>query len=53
MLFVNLNAGIGPHQAALADALYEILGDNYVFIEFGRKQLQYGTFRDMGKGGLL
>ena len=51
MLFVNLNQAIGTHQVALADALYSILGENYVFIEFGRKQAgQFGSFKDMTKG---
>ena len=51
MLFVNLNAGIGTHQAALADALYEELGENFVFIEFGRKgSFQKGSFKGMSKG---
>lgn len=51
MLFVNLNQGIGPHQAALADALYRILGKDYVFIEFGRKgNGQTGSFKNMSKG---
>ena len=35
MLFVNLNAGMGVHQIALADAMYSCLGDNFKFIEFG------------------
>lgn len=50
MLFVNLNAGIGAHQAALADALYGVLGDNYVFIEFAKDQIQYGSYKDSGLG---
>lgn len=51
MLFVNLNQGIGPHQAALADALYRVLGKDYVFIEFGRKgNGQVGSFKNMSKG---
>ena len=51
MLFVNLNQGIGAHQAALADALYRVLGQDYVFIEFGRKgQGQYGSFKESTKG---
>lgn len=51
MIFVNLNQGIGPHQAALADALYHLLGKDYVFIEFGRKgQGQYGSFKGSSKG---
>lgn len=51
MLFVNLNQGIGAHQAALADALYRVLGQDYVFIEFGRKgQGQYGSFKGSSKG---
>ena len=51
MLFVNLNQGIGPHQAALADALYRVLGKDYVFIEFGRKgNGQTGSFKNMSKG---
>lgn len=35
MLFVNLNAGMGVHQIALADAMYSCLGDNFKFVEFG------------------
>lgn len=50
MLFVNLNAGIGKHQAALADAMYRLLGDQFVFIEFGSKGRQYGDFKDDTKG---
>lgn len=51
MLFVNLNAGIGKHQVALADAMYDVLGKDFVFIEFGRYQgYQYGTFKDDTKG---
>lgn len=50
MLFVNLNQGIGAHQAALADALYRVLGQDYVFIEFGRKgNGQTGSFKNMSK----
>lgn len=44
MLFVNLNSGIGAHQCALADELYKILGENYIFIEFGRKKSQFGSY---------
>lgn len=51
MIFVNLNAQIHGHQAALADALYSILGDNYYFIEFGQKaDGQYGSFSGSSKG---
>lgn len=51
MLFVNLNSGIGKHQVALADAMYDVLGDNFVFIEFGQNQgHQYGSFKDDTKG---
>ena len=51
MLFVNLNASIGLHQAALADALYRVLGKDYVFIEFGRiKHGQHGGCRMTSKG---
>ena len=51
MLFVNLNQGIGPHQAALADALHRVLGKDYVFIEFGRKgNGQTGSYKNMSKG---
>lgn len=51
MLFVNLNAGIGLHQVALADALYGVLGKNYVFIEFGRKGSgQFGSYKNSSKG---
>lgn len=51
MLFVNLNSGIGKHQVALADAMYDVLGDNFVFIEFGSHQgHQYGSFKDDTKG---
>lgn len=51
MLYVRLNQGIGPHQAALADALYDILGKDFVFVEFGRKrQFQRGSFKGMSQG---
>ncbi|MCR4903434.1 MAG: glycosyltransferase [Butyrivibrio sp.] len=51
MLFVNLNQGMGLHQAALADALYNILGKDFVFIEFGQKKNgQYGSFKNSSKG---
>lgn len=51
MLFINLNASIGLHQAALADALYRVLGKDYVFIEFGRiKHGQHGGCRMTSKG---
>lgn len=51
MLFVRLNQGIGPHQAALADAMYNLLGDNFVFIEFGReRQFQTGSYTGMSQG---
>lgn len=51
MLFVNLNAGISKHQVALADAMYEVLGDSFVFLEFGRgDDFQYGSFKDDSKG---
>ena len=51
MLFVTLNAGMGLHQAALADALYQLLGDDFVFIEFGRhNKSQYGSFKGASKG---
>jgi len=50
MLFVNLNAEIGKHQAALADAMYKLLGENFVFIEFGSKGRQNGDFKDDTKG---
>ena len=50
MLFVFLNAGIGPHQSALADAMYDKLGDHFVFIEFGRKgRGQFGSYKDANK----
>ena len=44
MFFVNLNAKMGIHQIALADAMYDILGEDFKFIEFGRKDSQYGYF---------
>lgn len=51
MLFVRLNRGINHHQAALADAMYGILGDNYVYIEFGREaSFQKGSYTGMTKG---
>lgn len=51
MLFVNLNAKMHGHQSALADALYSILGDNYYYIEFGKKvDGQYGSFSGVSKG---
>lgn len=50
MLFVFLNAGIGPHQSALADAMYEILGENFVFIEFGRSKRQEGSYKGATRG---
>lgn len=50
MLFVFLNAGIGPHQSALADAMYDELGDNFVFIEFGRSKRQHGSYEGATKG---
>ena len=51
MLFVRLNRGINHHQVALADAMYSILGDNYVFIEFGREDaIQRGSYTGMTKG---
>jgi len=51
MLFVTLNAGMGLHQAALADALYQLLGEDFVFIEFGRhNKSQYGSFKGASKG---
>ncbi len=33
MLFVNLNSGINIHQQALAEAMYDVLGNEFVFIE--------------------
>lgn len=51
MLLVNLNAAMNLHQLALADALYSILGDQFVFIEFGQNvALQKGSFADASKG---
>lgn len=51
MLFVSLNAGISKHQVALADAMYEVLGNNFVFVEFGQGTgVQYGGFKDDCKG---
>lgn len=50
MLFVFLNAGIGPHQSALADAMYEILGENFVFVEFGRSKRQEGSYKGAIRG---
>lgn len=51
MLFVTLNQRIGLHQAALADALYEELGADFVFIEFGRKgRVSKGGFKGALKG---
>lgn len=51
MLFVNLNQGIGLHQATLADALHRVLGKDYVFIEFGRNgQGQYGSYKGSSIG---
>lgn len=51
MLFVRLNKGINHHQAALADAMYSLMGDNYVFIEFGREEsFQKGSYTGMTKG---
>ena len=50
MLFVQLNMGIGPHQASLADAMFELLGKNFVFIEFGGKKLQYGAAKNITEG---
>ncbi len=50
MLFVNLNSKIHGHQAALADAMYSILGDNFYFIEFGSNSRQYGSFSGSSKG---
>lgn len=44
MFFVNLNAKMGIHQSALADAMYEILGEDFKFVEFGQKGFQYGSF---------
>ena len=51
MLFVTLNAGMGLHQAALADALYRLLGNDFVFIEFGQhNKPQNGSFQFASKG---
>ena len=51
MLFVRLNKGVGPHQAALADAMYSLLGDDFVFIEYGRNEtFQKGSYTGMTKG---
>lgn len=50
MLFINLNARICGHQVALADALYSILGEKFIFIEFGNKGEEYGSFGDAAKG---
>lgn len=51
MVFANLNAGISIHQVALSDALYKILGDDYVFIEFGSKdEGQFGSFEGVSEG---
>lgn len=45
MLFVNLNANINIHQVALADALYRVLGKDYVYIEYAcNGHGQYGSF---------
>jgi len=50
MKFVILNQGIGPHQAAFADEVFKILGNNFVFIEFGGKKLQYGSADNIIQG---
>lgn len=50
MLFVNLNSKMHGHQAALADAMYSQLGDNFYFIEFGNNIRQYGSFSGSSKG---
>lgn len=50
MLFVNLNSQIHGHQAALADAMFSQLGDNFYFIEFGNNVRQYGSFSGSSKG---
>lgn len=50
MLFVQLNMGIGPHQASVADAMYELLGKDFIFVEFGGKKLQYGAAKNIAEG---
>lgn len=51
MKVVNLNAGIGMHSVAWADAMFQILGKDFVFLEFGRKgDGQYGSYRKATKG---
>lgn len=52
MLFVNLNQRMCAHQVALADELYKILGDKFVFVEFGSQKInQYGSY-DNSDGGI-
>lgn len=51
MKIVNLNAKIGMHSVALADAMYQILGKDFTFLEFGRKgNGQYGSYKKATNG---
>ena len=53
MFFVNLNAKMGLHQIALADSMYEILGEKFVFVEFNQTVSQYGSNVDSSKNLVL
>lgn len=51
MKFVMLNGALNGHNVALADGLYEILGDDFVFIEHATKpSQQYGSYVGGRKG---
>lgn len=52
MLFVNLNAGMGVHQIALADAMYSCLGDKFKFIEFGTQSEELKNMHKEAESGV-
>ena len=52
MLFVNLNAGMGVHQIALADAMYSCLGDKFKFIEFGAQSEELKNMHKEAESGI-
>lgn len=50
MRLVHLKTNLGHHHTALTDALYDILGDNYIFIDLGILTRQRGENKSSVRG---
>lgn len=45
MTFAMLNRALGPHNCEFADAMYNLLGDNFTFIEIGNQDAQHASYQ--------